>query len=68
MFTYVWNVPARAGPGEADPNCVLWGYHSHVMPEMDMYSGLVGPLVICRNNTLNEQNQPTDVAREVRVC
>lgn len=35
------------------------------MPEFDIYSGLIGPLVICRAGVLNDKNEPTDVAREV---
>lgn len=28
--TYIWPVPARAGPGPGDPSSILWMYHSHV--------------------------------------
>ena len=35
-----------------------------------MYSGLVGPLVVCRAGILDASGTPTDVQREVcvRVC
>jgi hypothetical protein len=35
------------------------------MVEQDIYSGLVGPLVVCRAGILDDNNMPTDVTREV---
>jgi hephaestin len=68
MYTYSWDVPDRAGPSADDTACILWAYHSHVMPEFDVYAGLIGPLVICKGGVLDANNQPTDVDREVRCC
>eukprot|EP01134_Creolimax_fragrantissima_P003242 CFRG3242T1 len=64
-FTYTWNVEETSGPGPSDGQCILWAYHSHVLPEIDMYAGLVGPLVICNNGTLNEDGTPIDGVQEV---
>ncbi|KAJ7320085.1 hypothetical protein JRQ81_019596 [Phrynocephalus forsythii] len=62
--TYRWNVPARSGPGASDPNCITWVYYSTVHFIKDMYSGLIGPLIICRKGLLNEKGFRTDVDRE----
>jgi len=51
-FTYRWQVPVSSGPGPHGPNCVGSIYHSATNPVKDTYSGLAGPLVICRSGTL----------------
>nr|XP_028581903.1 hephaestin-like protein 1 isoform X1 [Podarcis muralis] len=62
--TYRWNVPERSGPGVSDPNCITWVYYSSVHFVKDMYSGLIGPLIICRKGVLNEKGLRTDIDRE----
>uniref|UniRef100_A0A8C4VYJ8 ferroxidase n=1 Tax=Gopherus evgoodei TaxID=1825980 RepID=A0A8C4VYJ8_9SAUR len=62
--TYRWNVPERSGPGTSDPNCISWVYYSTVNFVKDTYSGLVGPLVICRKGILNEKGLRRDIDRE----
>lgn len=52
IHNYVWEVPARAGPGPNDTDCLTWGYYSDVNPVKDTNTGLVGALVICRKVTL----------------
>ena len=47
-FTYVWQVPASAGPGPSDPSTIGWMYHSHKNEVADPYAGLVGALIIGR--------------------
>ncbi|KAH0625203.1 hypothetical protein JD844_033429 [Phrynosoma platyrhinos] len=64
ISTYRWNVPDRSGPGVSDPNCIIWVYYSTVDFVKDMYSGLIGPLIICRKGILNEKGLRTDVDRE----
>ncbi|KAJ1554685.1 hephaestin-like 1 [Nowakowskiella sp. JEL0078] len=64
-YDYEWGVPERAGPGPADGTSVLWGYHSHYHEIQDVYSGLVGPILIYTPGTLNlTTDTPTDVDRE----
>jgi len=48
VFKYVWQVPQRAGPTENDDDCVAWAYYSDSASVRDFYTGLVGPLVVCR--------------------
>ncbi|XP_014372908.1 hephaestin-like protein 1 [Alligator sinensis] len=62
--TYRWNVPERSGPGYSDPNCITWVYYSTVNFVKDMYSGLVGPLIICRKGILKEKGLRKDIDRE----
>ncbi|KAM4772613.1 ceruloplasmin [Rhinophrynus dorsalis] len=48
--TYIWKVTERSGPTKhEDTNCVTWAYYSTVDQVKDTYSGLIGPLVICKN-------------------
>ncbi|XP_065531951.1 ferroxidase HEPHL1 [Lathamus discolor] len=62
--TYRWNVPERSGPGRTDPNCITWVYYSTVNFVKDTYSGLIGPLVVCRRGVLDERGQRKDIDRE----
>ncbi|XP_022102595.1 hephaestin-like protein [Acanthaster planci] len=62
--TYRWKVPERAGPTAADPNCVVYAYYSNIDKERDTNSGLVGPMVVCRPDTLGEDGRRRDVDQE----
>uniref|UniRef100_A0A8D0HH34 ferroxidase n=1 Tax=Sphenodon punctatus TaxID=8508 RepID=A0A8D0HH34_SPHPU len=64
ISTYRWNVPERSGPGNSDPNCITWVYYSTVHFIKDIYSGLIGPLIICRKGILNEEGLRKDIDRE----
>uniref|UniRef100_UPI00398F6C85 coagulation factor V n=1 Tax=Pristiophorus japonicus TaxID=55135 RepID=UPI00398F6C85 len=63
-YTYVWNVPPRSAPTSTDSVCKTWVYYSSVDFEKDINSGLIGPLLICRNGTLNSITELPDDARE----
>ena len=64
QHTYIWNVPERAGPGEADGSSVVWLYHSHNWEPRDVNAGLIGPLVITRRGMARADGSPKDVDRE----
>lgn len=64
-YTYIWQVPERAGPGPMDPSSVLWMYHSHVGEVTDTNTGLVGPLIVTRRGSARPDGRPADVDREV---
>ncbi|XP_054138253.1 ceruloplasmin [Melozone crissalis] len=53
QYTYTWDVTEDQGPAEADADCVTRAYHSHIDAPRDVASGLVGPLIICRKDTMN---------------
>ncbi|XP_075966261.1 coagulation factor V [Anarhichas minor] len=56
-FTYIWKVPASVGPVADESHCRTWAYYSGVNPERDIHSGLIGPLLVCREGTL-DKNEP----------
>ncbi|KAM4699723.1 coagulation factor V [Discoglossus pictus] len=61
---YVWYATQQSGPDPEGSACRAWAYYSGVNPERDIHSGLIGPLLICRNGTLDiYKNRPLD-ARE----
>jgi FtsP/CotA-like multicopper oxidase with cupredoxin domain len=62
--TYTWEVPERAGPGPMDPSSILWMYHSHVDEPGDTNAGLIGPIIVGAEGSLNPDGTPTDVDRE----
>jgi FtsP/CotA-like multicopper oxidase with cupredoxin domain len=64
-FTYVWEVPERAGPGPNDPNSIVWLYHSHVNEYKDVASGLVGAITVARPGQTHSDGTPKDVDREI---
>ncbi|MCJ8732523.1 hypothetical protein PDJAM_G00212510 [Pangasius djambal] len=51
-FTYIWTVNDKVGPINGESDCRIWTYYSAVNPERDIHSGLIGPLLICRKDTL----------------
>ncbi|RXN25752.1 hephaestin 1 [Labeo rohita] len=64
MLTYSWIIPTRSGPGPNDPNCITYAYYSSVSLVEDLMSGLVGPLIVCRKNTLNTDRRRKDIDKE----
>ncbi|CAL8306226.1 unnamed protein product [Lota lota] len=48
--TYTWYVTKTAGPTEQQEECSVMAYYSTVDVVKDMFSGLIGPLVICRSS------------------
>ncbi|XP_012890847.1 PREDICTED: coagulation factor VIII isoform X1 [Dipodomys ordii] len=51
--TYFWEVQHHMAPTKDEFDCKAWAYFSDVDLEKDMHSGLIGPLLICRTNTLS---------------
>uniref|UniRef100_A0A8C7JSG2 ferroxidase n=1 Tax=Oncorhynchus kisutch TaxID=8019 RepID=A0A8C7JSG2_ONCKI len=52
MTEFRWEVPESSGPGVSDPNCISYAYYSTVDFVKDVFSGLLGPLVVCRQGVL----------------
>ena len=63
-YTYIWQVPERAGPGPHDPSSVVWMYHSHVDEVGDTYAGLAGPIIVTRHGEANPDGTPKGVDTE----
>uniref|UniRef100_A0A3Q2C9B7 Coagulation factor V n=1 Tax=Cyprinodon variegatus TaxID=28743 RepID=A0A3Q2C9B7_CYPVA len=54
--TYVWKVLEENEPLEADPRCLTRMYHSAVDAPRDISSGLIGPILICKSQSLDVRN------------
>ena len=63
-YTYIWQVPERAGPGPHDTSSIVWMYHSHVDEVKDTLAGLVGPIIITRHGEANPDGTPKGVDQE----
>ncbi len=61
---YVWTIPERSGPGPDDPSSIIWPYHSHSHELADVYSGLIGAIIVTRRGMARPDGSPTDVDRE----
>jgi hephaestin len=61
---YVWPVTERAGPGPSDPSSIVWPYHSHTRELQDVYSGLIGAIIVTRRGMAKPDGSPKDVDRE----
>ncbi|RXM94876.1 Hephaestin-like protein 1 [Acipenser ruthenus] len=57
-----WTV--TEGPSQSDPDCLSYLYYSAVDPVQDTNSGLVGPLLVCRKDALNEKGLQRGVDKE----
>ncbi|XP_051762250.1 coagulation factor V isoform X1 [Ctenopharyngodon idella] len=55
-YTYTWSVSEKDVPMDSDPRCLTRMYHSAVDIPRDIASGLVGPLLICKSQSLNKKN------------
>ena len=64
-FTYIWQVPERAGPGDMDTSSVMWMYHGHTDEVADTYAGLIGVMEITRRGMARADGSPNDIDREV---
>lgn len=56
-FGYIWELTANDGPLEEDPQCLTQLYQSTVDPEKDLASGLVGTLLICKNEAIDQRGR-----------
>uniref|UniRef100_H3CGL3 Coagulation factor V n=1 Tax=Tetraodon nigroviridis TaxID=99883 RepID=H3CGL3_TETNG len=54
-YVYMWNVNSLVGPTSDKFDCRTWVYYSGVNPERDIHSGLIGPLLVCREGTLDKE-------------
>ncbi|KAK2508625.1 hypothetical protein MC885_019175 [Smutsia gigantea] len=63
-FVYTWEVPSAVGPTATDPDCLTWLYYSSVNMTRDTNSGLVGPLLVCRNGSLGEDGKQKGINKE----
>jgi FtsP/CotA-like multicopper oxidase with cupredoxin domain len=63
-FTYHWFANAASGPGPGQPSSIVWWYHAHVDPAMEINAGLLGPIIVTAKGKANPDGSPKDVDRE----
>ena len=63
-FTYHWFANDASGPGPGQPSSIVWWYHAHVDPAMEINSGLLGPIIITAKGKAKPDGSPVDVDRE----
>lgn len=63
-FIYHWFANAASGPGPSQPSSVVWWYHSHVDPGMEINAGLLGPIIVTARGKAKADGSPKDVDRE----
>ncbi|XP_063814605.1 coagulation factor VIII-like isoform X2 [Pseudophryne corroboree] len=54
-ITYIWPVTKYDSPASSDPRCLTRYYASFYHPQKDLASGLIGPLLICSKQTLDQR-------------
>uniref|UniRef100_A0A8C6XQL4 Plastocyanin-like domain-containing protein n=1 Tax=Naja naja TaxID=35670 RepID=A0A8C6XQL4_NAJNA len=55
VFTYRWKIMPGDGPTRSDPSCLTRYYYSSIKPAKDLASGLIGPLLICFKETMDQR-------------
>nr|XP_042124833.1 coagulation factor VIII isoform X2 [Peromyscus maniculatus bairdii] len=66
IFKYKWTVTVEDGPTKSDPRCLTRYYSSFINPERDLASGLIGPLLICYKESIDQRgNQMMSDKRNV---
>ena len=52
-YTYSWDITADFAPRDDDAACIPFAYHSHRKSDMEVNTGLIGLLIICKQGQLN---------------
>lgn len=63
-YTYHWFANAASGPGPAQPSSIVWWYHAHVDPGVEINAGLMGPIIVTAKGKAKPDGSPKDVDRE----
>ncbi|XP_023578498.1 ceruloplasmin [Octodon degus] len=63
-FTYEWTIPQEVGPTYKDPSCLPGMYYSAVDPTKDIFSGLIGPMKICKKGSLHANGRQKAISKE----
>ncbi|XP_073676198.1 coagulation factor VIII-like [Garra rufa] len=67
IMMYLWKLTAEDAPTEADPRCLTRLYQSMVDPIRDVASGLVGPLIICKSQSLDKRGRVVTSDKEKKL-
>ena len=63
-FTYRWFATPASGPSPSQPSSIVWWYHAHVDPAVEVNAGLMGPIIVTAKGKANPDGSPKDVDRE----
>jgi manganese oxidase len=63
-FTYRWFANEASGPGPGQPSSIVWWYHGHVDPSIEVNAGLIGPIIVTAKGMAKPDGSPKDVDRE----
>ncbi|KAM9565692.1 coagulation factor V [Guaruba guarouba] len=63
-YTYEWKIAKTDQPTPQDAQCITRLYHSAVDIGRDIASGLIGPLLICKTEALNQKGVQKKADRE----
>ncbi|KAK9963756.1 hypothetical protein ABG768_006921 [Culter alburnus] len=67
IMMYLWKLTSEDGPTDADPRCLTRLYQSMVDPVRDVASGLVGPLIICKSQSLDKRGKVLTSDKEKKL-
>ena len=63
-YTYHWFATPASGPGPGQPSSIVWWYHSHVDPGIEINAGLIGPIIVTAKGKARPDGSPKDVDDE----
>ena len=63
-YTYHWFANPSSGPGPGQPSSIVWWYHAHVEPGVEINAGLLGPIIVTAKGKAKPDGSPKDVDRE----
>lgn len=63
-FTYHWFANEASGPGPTQGSSIVWWYHAHVDPGIEVNAGLLGPIIVTAKGKAKPDGSPVDVDRE----
>ena len=52
-YTYHWFATLESGPAPGQPSSIVWWYHSHVDPAIEINAGLIGPIIVTAKGKAN---------------
>ena len=63
-YVYHWFANEMSGPAAGQPSSIVWWYHGHVDPGIEVNAGLIGPIIVTAKGQANPDGAPKDVDRE----
>jgi hypothetical protein len=63
-YDYHWFANDASGPGPNQPSSIVWWYHAHVDPGIEVNAGLMGPIIVTAKGKAKADGSPKDVDRE----